>query len=99
MPGTEFTRNNVSSLTTLAFFFLANYSQYSQIGFELLELLSSNFTSQTRIKIIAAKKFINHMQELQLYLHDKILVAQAIYELQVNKHRRPCLYYFVKDKV
>ena len=39
------------------------------------------------------------MQELQLYLYDKMLVAQAIYELQINKYRRPCLCYFVRDKV
>lgn len=39
------------------------------------------------------------MQELKLHLYDKILVAQAIYESWANKHRKPCLCYFMADKV
>lgn len=70
MLGAKFASNNASSL---------NYGQYPQIGFEPLEPLPPNLTFQTRTKLIAVNQFIDRMQELQLHLHDEILVAQAIY--------------------
>ena len=52
-------------------------------------------TSQTRTRMIATNKFVDRMQELQLHLHDEMLVAQAIYESWANKCRKPCPRYSV----
>lgn len=80
----------------LFFFFFANYGQHPQIGFEPLEPLPPNFTSQIRTKIIAANIFVDRMQELQMH---EMLVAQAIYELWTNKRRKPYPRYFIGGKV
>ncbi len=99
LPGAKFAGNNASSSTTLAFFFLVNYSQHPCMRFEPTECLLSNLTSETRTKLIAANRFVGQMQELQLHLQDQMLIAQTIYESWANKRKRPCLCYFVQDKV
>lgn len=77
----EFARNNANPLTTLASPFLANYGQHPRIEFEPLEPLPPNLNFQIWVKLIAAKKFVDQMSELQSHLHDEMLIAQAIYEL------------------
>lgn len=49
--------------------------------------------------MIAANKFTDRMQDLQVHLLDKMLIAQAIYESWANKRRKPCPRYFVGNKV
>jgi len=39
------------------------------------------------------------MKELIEHLRDEMLIAQAIYEVNVNRSRRPCPRYFVNDEV
>ncbi len=39
------------------------------------------------------------MKKLAEHLHDEMLIAQIIYEFNVNLSRRSCFKYFVKDEV
>jgi len=39
------------------------------------------------------------MKELIEHLRDEMLIAQAIYEVNVNRSRRSCSQYFVNDEV
>ena len=66
--------------------------------FEPTKSLPPHLKSETRTKLIAANKFFDLIQELQLHLHDEMLIAQTIYEWWANKRRRSCLCYFVRDK-
>jgi len=95
----EFAINNTFSLITLAFFFLINTSQNSCLDFELFKSLSENLMSQAWNKLINVKKFIKKMRELTDHLHDKMLIAQVIYEFNVNLFHRSCFRYFVEDEV
>jgi len=95
----EFAINNASLSITLAFFFLINMSQNSCLDFKLLESLSENFMSQAQDKLINVKEFIKKMKELTDHLCDEMLIAQVIYEFNVNLSRRSCSRYFVEDEV
>jgi len=95
----EFAINNTSSLITLASFFLINTNQNSRLNFKLLESLSENLMFQAQDKLINVKEFIKKMKELTDHLHDEMLIAQVIYEFNVNLFCRSCSKYFVKDEV
>ncbi len=95
----EFIINNTSLLITLASFFLINLSQNSCLDFKFSESLFKNLTFQAWNKLINVKKFIKKMKKLTEHLRDEMLIAQIIYEFNVNLFRRFCSKYFVKDEV
>ncbi len=95
----KFVINNTSSLITLTSLFLINSSQNSRLNFKFSESLLKNLTFQAWDKLINVKKFIKKMKKLTEHLHDEMLIAQIIYEFNVNLFRRSCSKYFVEDKV
>ncbi len=95
----EFIVNNTSSSITLASFFLINLSQNSCLNFKSSESLLENLMSQAWNKLINVKEFIKKMKKLTEHLHDEMLIAQIIYEFNVNFFRRSCFKYFVEDEV
>ena len=54
---------------------------------------------QTWNKLINVKEFIKKKKKLTEHLHDEMLIAQIIYEFNVNLFRCSCSKYFVKDEV
>ena len=50
-------------------------------------------------KLINVKEFIKKMKKLTEHLHDEMLIAQIIYEFNVNFFRRSCFKYFIEDEV
>jgi len=95
----EFIVNNASLSITLASLFLINLSQNSCLDFESSESLLENLTSQARNKLINVEEFIKKMKKLTEHLRDEMLIAQIIYEFNVNLFRRSCSRYFVEDEV
>jgi len=95
----EFVINNASSSITLTSFFLINSSQNSHLDFESSESLFKNLMFQVWDKLINVKEFIKKMKKLTEYLCDEMLIAQIIYEFNVNLSCHSCFKYFVKDKV
>ena len=99
VSGVEFSANNAPSAITLASPFLANSGQNPRLGFEPLEPLPTNMTAQARVKLIEIENFIKKMKDLTNHLRDEMLIAQAIYEVNVNRSRRLCPRYLVGDQV
>ena len=99
LPGAEFSANNAPSSTTLASPFLANSGQNPRLGFELPEPLPTELTAQSQAKLLDIENFAKKMEELTNHLRDEMLIAQAIYEANANRSRRPCPRYFVGDEV
>jgi len=95
----EFIINNASSLITLASFFLINLNQNSSLDFKSFESLLENFTFQAQDKLINVEEFIKKMKKLTEHLCDEMLIAQIIYEFNVNLFRHSCSRYFVEDEV
>jgi len=95
----KFVINNALSSIILTSFFLINSSQNSRLNFELFESLLENLMSQAWNKLINVKEFIKKMKKLIKHLHDEMLIAQIIYEFNVNLSRRSCSRYFVEDEV
>ncbi len=95
----EFVVNNASSLITLASLFLINLNQNLRLNFKFSESLLKNLTSQAWNKLINVKEFIKKMKKLTEHLHDEMLIAQIIYEFNVNLSCRSCSKYFVEDEV
>ncbi len=95
----EFVINNTSSLITLTSFFLINLSQNSCLNFESFESLFKNLMFQAWDKLINVKKFIKKMKKLTKHLRDEMLIAQIIYEFNVNLSCRSCFKYFIEDEV
>lgn len=99
VPGAEFSANNAPSSTTLASPFLANSGQNPRLGFEPPEPLPSDLTAHSQAKLIDVENFSKKMEELTEHLREEMLIAQAIYEANANRSRRPCPRYFVDDQV
>ncbi len=78
---------------------MINSSQNSCLDFKFSESLFKNLTSQAWNKLINVKKFIKKMKKLTEHLRNKMLIAQILYEFNVNLFRRSCFKYFVKDEV
>ncbi len=95
----EFIINNASSLIILASLFLINSSQNSRLDFKFSESLLKNLTSQAWNKLINVKEFIKKMKKLTEHLCNEILIAQIIYEFNVNLSCRSYFKYFVEDEV
>ena len=95
----EFIVNNTSSLITLASLFLINSDQNLHLDFKSSESLLKNFTFQAWNKLINVEKFIKKMKKLTEHLCDEMLIAQIIYEFNVNLFHRSCFRYFVEDEV
>ncbi len=95
----EFIVNNASSLITLTSLFLINLNQNLCLNFKSSESLFENLMSQAWNKLINVKKFIKKMKKLIEHLRDEMLIAQIIYEFNVNLFRRSCFKYFIKDEV
>ncbi len=95
----EFVVNNASSSITLASLFLINSNQNSRLDFKSSESLLKNFMFQARNKLINVEEFIKKMKKLTEHLCDEMLIAQIIYEFNVNLFRRSCSRYFVEDEV
>lgn len=99
IPGAEFAANNTPSATTLASPFLANSGQNPRLGFEPPEPLPADLTAQSRRRLIDVENFTKKMEDLTTHLREEMLIAQAIYESNANRSRRPCPRYFVGDQV
>ncbi len=95
----EFIVNNASSSITLASLFLINSSQNSRLNFKSSESLLENLTSQAWDKLINVEEFIKKMKKLIEHLRDEMLIAQIIYEFNINLFRHSCSRYFVEDEV
>ncbi len=95
----EFIVNNTSSLITLASLFLINSDQNLRLDFKSSESLLKNFTFQVWNKLINVEKFIKKIKKLTEHLCDEMLIAQIIYEFNVNLFHRSCFRYFVEDEV
>ncbi len=95
----KFVINNASSLITLTSFFLINSSQNSHLDFKFSEFLFKNLTSQAWNKLINVKKFIKKMKKLTEHLWNEMLIAQILYEFNVNLFHRSCFKYFIEDEV
>ncbi len=95
----EFIVNNASSLITLTSLFLINLNQNLCLNFKSSESLFENLMSQAWNKLINVKKFIKKMKKLIEHLRDEMLIAQIIYEFNVNLFRRSCFKYFIEDEV
>ena len=95
----KFIVNNASLLITLTSFFLINLSQNSHLNFKFSESLLKNLTFQAQDKLINVKEFIKKMKKLTEHLRDEMLIAQIIYEFNVNLFHRSCSKYFVEDEV
>jgi len=95
----EFIVNNASSLITLASLFLINLSQNSCLDFKFSESLFKNFMFQAWDKLINVEEFIKKMKKLTEHLRDEMLIAQIIYEFNVNLFHHSCFKYFVEDEV
>ncbi len=95
----KFVVNNTSSSITLASFFLINSSQNSCLNFKSFEFLLKNLTSQAWNKLINVEEFIKKMKKLTEHLCDEMLIAQIIYEFNVNLFRCSCSRYFIEDEV
>ncbi len=95
----KFIINNTSSLITLTSFFLINLNQNSCLNFKSSESLLENLTFQAWDKLINVKKFIKKIKKLTEHLHDEMLIAQIIYEFNVNFSHHSCFKYFIEDEV
>ena len=95
----EFAINNASFLITLTFLFLVNFEQNSRLKFEFFESLFAKLTTQSRVKLINIEKFIKKMKEFTEHLRDEMLIAQVIYEFNINRSRRSCSKYFVENQI
>ncbi len=95
----EFVVNNASLSITLASLFLINLSQNSCLDFKSFESLLENLMFQAWNKLINVEEFIKKMKKLTEHLCDEMLIAQIIYEFNVNLSHRSCSRYFVKDEV
>ncbi len=95
----EFIINNTSSSITLISFFLINLNQNLRLDFKFFESLLKNFTSQAWNKLINVEEFIKKMKKLTEHLRDEMLIAQIIYEFNINFFHRSCSKYFVEDEV
>ncbi len=95
----KFIINNASSLITLTSFFLINLSQNSRLNFKFSEFLLENLMFQAQDKLINVKEFIKKMKKLTEHLCDEMLIAQIIYEFNVNLSHYSCFKYFVEDEV
>ena len=99
IPGAEFAANNAPSATTLASPFLANSGQNPRLGFEPPEPLPTDMTAESRRRLIDIENFTKKMEDLTTHLREEMLIAQAIYESNANRSRRPCPRYLVGDQV
>ncbi len=95
----EFIVNNASSLITLTSFFLINSSQNLHLNFKSFKSLFKNLTFKAWNKLINIEKFIKKMKKLTEHLHNEMLIAQIIYEFNVNLFHRSCFRYFIEDEV
>ncbi len=95
----EFIINNASSLIILTSFFLINLSQNSHLNFKSSESLLKNLMFQAWDNLINVKKFIKKMKKLTEHLCDEMLIAQIVYEFNVNLFHHSCFKYFVEDEV
>jgi len=78
---------------------LINLSQNLRLDFKSSEFLLKNLTSQAQDKLINVEEFIKKMKKLTEHLRDEMLIAQIIYEFNVNLSRHFCSRYFVEDEV
>ena len=99
LAGAEFAANNADSVTTGCSLFLANYGQHPRMGFEPAGQLNHGLGQSERRQILQADAFVDRMQELNEYLHDAILIAQAEQEYHANNSRLPAPRYKIGDQV
>ena len=95
----EFFTNNALSAITLVSPFLINSGQNSHLEFKSSESLLTDITAQFWVKLINVENFTKRMKELTEHLHNEMLIAQVIYEVNANASRHPCPQYFISDKV
>ena len=95
----EFFVNNVFSSIILISFFLTNFDQNFRLRFELSKLLLIALIAQARVKLIDVENFVKKMKELIEHFRDEMLIAQVIYEFNVNVNRCSCSRYFIDDQI
>ncbi|KAH7478801.1 Transposon Tf2-9 polyprotein [Fusarium oxysporum f. sp. matthiolae] len=93
LPLAEFAANSLKSETTGMSPFFANYGFNPRMGFE--PTITVRGTPATR----DAEQFAQTMNEILEYLRSESIAAQARYEDQANRHRRPARRYQEGDHV
>ncbi|KAH7465047.1 hypothetical protein FOMA001_g16877 [Fusarium oxysporum f. sp. matthiolae] len=93
LPLAEFAANSLKSETTGMSPFFANYGFNPRMGFE--PTITVKGTPATR----DAEKFAQTMNEILEYLRSESIAAQARYETQANRHRRPARQYREGDHI
>jgi len=93
----KFIVNNTSSSITLTSFFLINSNQNLCLNFKFSESLLENLMFQAWDKLINVKEFIKKIKKLTEHLHDEMLIAQIIYEFNVNLFCCSCFKYFIEE--
>ncbi|KAK7570621.1 hypothetical protein V3481_007378 [Fusarium oxysporum f. sp. vasinfectum] len=93
LPLAEFAANSLKSETTGMSPFFANYGFHPRMGFE--PTVTVRGTPATR----DAERFAQTMKEILEYLRSESTAAQARYEEQANRHRRPARRYREGDLV
>lgn len=92
LPLAEFAANSTRSEATKVSPFFANYGFHPRMGFEPVQPVN-------RPAARDAKEFAQRMQNIIDYVRSEILAAQARYEEQANKYRRPARRYHVGQQV
>ncbi|OBS16093.1 hypothetical protein FPOA_27763 [Fusarium poae] len=93
LPLAEFAANSLKSETTGVSPFFANYGFHPRMGFE--PTITVRGTPATR----DAEQFAKTMNDILEHLRSESIAAQARYEAQANRHRRPARRYQVGDSV
>ncbi|KAL9563874.1 hypothetical protein ACKAV7_011909 [Fusarium commune] len=93
LPLAEFAANLLKSETTRMSPFFANYGFNPRMGFE--PTITVRGTPATR----DAEQFAQTMNEILEYLRSESIAAQARYEDQANRHRRPARRYREGDYI
>ena len=88
---TKFITNNSVLEIIKVFPFLANYSQYPQMGFKPLS--NTSCPAYQALQIAKADRFVKKIKELQQFFTNEIIWAQSVYKAVINKKRTLVLVY------
>lgn len=86
LPLAEFAANSQTSESTGSSPFLLNYGFHPRMGFEPLDLSTP---STLALPARDAEEFVSRMEEVLSTARSELVAAQARYENQANRHRRP----------
>jgi hypothetical protein len=93
----EFSINNGTSDTTRTSPFFANYGQHPRMGYE--PPVAFHGPRPQRQQAQQANEFVDKMIDIQDYVRQEMVWAQALYEEKANANRTPAPAYRVGDRV